>query len=349
MRAFAVLAAALLALAASAADDPWATVVPGGATRCADGEPYRFHVREADPARLLIYFNGGGACWSARTCDPAREPTFVPGAGPGSGNDPRGLGGAFDLAAADNPFRDWSQVFVSYCTGDLHLGAATARYRGPEGRIVTVAHAGRANADAALADTYRRFPDARQIVVAGGSAGALASPLYAAVVAARYPAASVTQLGGGAAGYRVPAPARLWRAWGALPALPVALPAAGIRADSLDMLDLHRLAAAAAPRIRFHSYDNAYDAVQERFQALLGKPRELLAGLDSNLDALHADLPYFRSYVAGGEQHTLLRHDELYTRETAGVRALSWLRAVIDPAADAPNVHCGCDGECRGP
>ncbi|KGE03957.1 pectin acetylesterase-family hydrolase [Pseudohaliea rubra] len=331
---------------AVAADDPWQTVEPAGATRCADGSPYRFHVRQADPSRLLVFFNGGGACWSAETCDPAGRPTYRFHTGEGSGNDPRAYGGAFDLENAENPFRDWSQVFVSYCSGDVHLGDATTRYAGPGGDVV-MRHAGRANADAALEEAYARFPAAQQVVVAGGSAGALASPVYAAVLAERYPEARVTQLGGGGAGYRLPPPTMLWESWGVIPALPAVLDARAVTSGTLRITDLYRLAAAAAPRIRFHSYDNAYDAVQEQFLALLGHPAALLPGLDANLDDLHGDLPFLRSYVAGGDFHTLLRFDELYTRRTAGVRAVAWLESVIDPSRDAPNVHCSCDGECR--
>ncbi len=334
--------------AAFGAGNPWQTIERAGETGCADGSPYRFHVRVADPSRLLVFFNGGGACWNAATCDPAGRPTYRVHTGEGSGNDPREYGGAFDLDNPENPFREWSQVFVSYCSGDVHLGDATARYPGPDGDVV-IRHAGRANAEAALAEAYAFFPEPAEVVVAGGSAGALASPVYAAVLAEHYPEARITQLGGGGAGYRLPPPTVLWESWGVIPALPAVLDTAGVSSDSLRITDLHRLAAAAAPGIRFHSYDNAYDAVQEQFLALLGHPAELLPGLDANLDDLHADLPYLRSYVAGGEFHTLLRYDELYTRRTAGVRAVDWVASVIDPARDAANVHCSCDGECRGP
>lgn len=351
LRRWLFAAGALLALgpvAAIAEPARWETVEPGGTTGCADGSAYRFHLREADPARLLVFFNGGGACWNAATCDPAGKPTYRTHAGPGSGNDPREYGGAFALDNPENPFRDWSQLFVSYCSGDVHLGAATGRYPAETGEV-SVRHTGRANAMAALDTVFARFDAPAHVVVAGGSAGALASPIYAAVLADHYPEARITQLGGGGAGYRLPPPTVLWESWGVIPALPAILPTAGVASDNLRITDLYRLAAEAAPRIRFHSYDNAYDAVQEQFLALLGRPAELLAGLDANLDELHADLPYLRSYVAGGEFHTLLRYDELYTRRTAGVRAVDWLQSVVDPALATPNVHCSCDGECRGP
>lgn len=343
-----LFAAGLLLQAQALAAAPWETVEPGGDTRCADGSPYRFHVREADSERLLLFFNGGGACWNAATCDPAGNPSYRIHAGPGSGNDPRRYHGAFALDRPDNPFRDWSQVFVSYCSGDVHLGDRAARYRRDDGSAFTVQHRGRRNADAVLAHVFARFAP-RRLVVAGGSAGAIASPVYAALVAARYPHAEVLQFGGGATGYRLPPPVSLWRRWGTVAALPPLLgaeqqPAPG--AENLRLIDLYRLAARAQPRLRLHSWDNAYDAVQEQFMALLGAPGELLPGLDANLAELHRSLPRLRSYVAPGEFHTLLRYRELYTRESAGVRALDWLRAIA--AGDDPgNVHCRPD--CRGP
>ena len=35
---------------------------------CADGSAFKFFVYPGDPARLLVEFEGGGACWDAATC-----------------------------------------------------------------------------------------------------------------------------------------------------------------------------------------------------------------------------------------------------------------------------------------
>jgi hypothetical protein len=44
-------------------------VAPGGQTGCeAEGEEYRFFVRGGNPHRLLLHFDGGGACWSYSSC-----------------------------------------------------------------------------------------------------------------------------------------------------------------------------------------------------------------------------------------------------------------------------------------
>jgi pimeloyl-ACP methyl ester carboxylesterase len=338
----ALATAGLLAAPAGAAADAWETITPGGDTVCSDGSPYQFHLRRGSDQHLLIFFNGGGACWNSGTCDPRGNPTYRVTAGVGSGNDPREYDGAFALENPENPFGNWSQVFVSYCTGDVHLGDREADYRRDKGDSFRVQHRGRRNADAVLAHVYQTFTDPALVVVAGGSAGALASPVYAAVLADHYRDARVVQLGGGGAGYRLPPPTQLWQQWGVIPALPPLLEAGGVAATDLHIMDLYRLAAKASPGLSFHTYDNAYDAVQEQFLAMLGAPGELLPGLDANLADLRADVPALRSFVAPDEFHTLLRFSELYTRESDGVRAVDWVGDIV-AGRTVVDVHCPPD------
>ncbi|MEM9313146.1 MAG: pectin acetylesterase-family hydrolase [Pseudomonadota bacterium] len=333
-------AAAALAQGSSSA---WVTIEAPAPAQCSDGSAYSFHVRRADPERLLLFFNGGGACWNAATCDPEASPSYRVHAGPGSGNDPREYNGAFALDSPENPFRDWSQVFVSYCSGDVHLGDRASDYQRDDGSSFTVEHRGRRNADAVLEHISEHFAPQR-ILVAGGSAGAIASPVYATVVAELYPDAEVVQFAGGAAGYRIPPPAALWERWGTIEALPSALDAGDTNAETLQLLDFYRLAARARPQLSFYSWDNAYDAVQERFLALLGASGELLVGLNANLRELRSDVPTLRSYIAPGEFHTVLRYEELYSRSSDGVRAVEWIRDLAE-GRDPGNVHCApyCD------
>ncbi len=46
------------------------TQIPLPGAICARGTPYSFFVHPGDPAKLVVYFQGGGACWSAGTCSP---------------------------------------------------------------------------------------------------------------------------------------------------------------------------------------------------------------------------------------------------------------------------------------
>lgn len=344
-----VTAILLLVSSAAPADGPWQTISPGGQTRCATGTPYTFHVRRADPAKLMIFFNGGGACWSAETCKaPGKDDPFLyrPSTRDGAGNHPAEFGGAFDLDNPDNPFIDWSQIFVSYCTGDIHLGTRDVEYRPADGAAFTIHHRGLYNATAALDYAFEQFADPQRVLVAGASAGAISSPVFAARAADHWREAQVIHFAGGAGGYTIPDPAPLWKQWGVMAGLEMIVDAGGHTADDLAILDLYRIAAKAHPRIRFNVYDNAYDAVQEKFQSMLGQSNELLPGLRRNREALRAIVPSLNSFIAGGNFHSVLRFDDLYTRCTDGVRAVHWL-AAVSRGRDLDDVDCGAGEECR--
>src|SRR5205085_10134978 len=87
----------------------------------------------------------------------------------------------------DNPFAGYSFLYVSACTGDAHLGAATQKYT----PSLTVSHSGYANGTAALDYLAAHYPDATQVVVIGKTAGSVAAPVYGGLVADRFPKAQV--------------------------------------------------------------------------------------------------------------------------------------------------------------
>jgi hypothetical protein len=104
-------------------DQGWKRVVPGGDCRCSDGSKFSFWVREANPKKVIFYLQGGGACFSAKTCAPDSHlyQTRV-------NEGPAGEGGIFDFANERNPFADYSVVYVPYCTADVHIGNVTTQY-----------------------------------------------------------------------------------------------------------------------------------------------------------------------------------------------------------------------------
>src|ERR1700683_4943900 len=75
-------------------------------------------------------------------------------------------GGFFDRTAAANPFKDYSYVYVPYCTGDNFAGANVVQYGG-----MTAMHVGFRNVSAFLSRIVPTFPAATHVVLAGSSAG----------------------------------------------------------------------------------------------------------------------------------------------------------------------------------
>jgi hypothetical protein len=152
-------------------------VAPGGDCECADGGEFAFWERRADPTKVVFFLDGGGICYDAKSC------AFVglnhPG-GPAAydwstwGEDPAEEDGIFNFARADNPFRDYSFIYVPSCTGDQHLGGLTRQYS-PE---VTVEHKGFVNGRTSLEYLAEHYPDAARVVVAGKTS--IAAPSTAA-------------------------------------------------------------------------------------------------------------------------------------------------------------------------
>ncbi len=325
----------------------WNAIAPGGETRCSDGSTYQFWVRRGDPKKLLFYLQGGGACWSRETCDTQMSPTYTVNL---DGFDPHTLGGIFDASNADNPVRDYTKVFVPYCSGDVHLGAKDQVYAPatPEQAPLTIYHRGLKNAGAALAWTYANITSPRTVFVAGSSAGAVPSPYYAMKLKERYPKTRVVQLGDGAGGYtRRGTDVLPYEQWGSLPVLNAEPAFADLTSEIFRFEDMYIRAARQQPNVVYARYDAAEDSVQRQFLNLMGvdKPR-LLPRLDASASAIDAALTGpFHSYVAGGESHTMLRHDRFYRFSTGGVRLRDWVAALVDGETVA-NVRCD---DCRLP
>jgi Pectinacetylesterase len=110
---------------------------------CRDGSPTGFYVHAGSTDKLVIFLEGGGACSNAAFCsfNPMNVNQVLAGDGqivintalgaidgrqqPGVYTQADHFGepaGMFDFANPSNPFKDWNQVYVPYCTGDVHFG-----------------------------------------------------------------------------------------------------------------------------------------------------------------------------------------------------------------------------------
>ena len=151
--------------------------------------PFSFYFEQGESDNLVIYFNGGGACWDGATClkslqlevddNPLTRAAFNPSAV--IENTPVAAGGIFE-SRDDNPFKTWSKVFVPYCTGDLHLGASDNSYidelgivSGVPGGEVTIHHRGNDNALAVIHWLKEKLAQSslspNKVLLSGSSAG----------------------------------------------------------------------------------------------------------------------------------------------------------------------------------
>lgn len=334
---------AAVAAPAFAKPAPWTAVAGGRGTVCADGSPYRFYVKQRAKEKLVIFFNGGGACWSAETCNPeAERPVYVSSmAAPG--NDPNGKDGIFSEDRPDNPFATWTMIVVPYCTGDSHIGSRRVTYD-LAGRKFAIEHKGYNNTQAALKWTFKRYGAPKTVFVTGSSAGAIAAPFYAGTVARRYPKARVTVLGDAAGAYRAAAVPAVFRSWGVEDVAPKWLRA--LNGRPLNVETFFKINAAAFPSVRQGQYNAVADEVQGRFLQLLGATEDVEPAMRANLSELHGEIASFRTYLAPGTTHTILRSPGLYDTRVEGMPLFQWVadfaegRPVED--VDCANAPAGC-------
>ena len=330
---------------ASATPTDWQKISPAANTTCSDGSPYSFFVRQGDPNKLLVYFQGGGACWFRQNCDPQMSPSYSIQVG----NIDRANFGIFNLDNPDNPFKDHTTVFAPYCTADVHMGASNTVYPPvEEGQAdLVIRHQGRANVEAVLQWTYEHVPSPQNIFVTGSSAGAIPSPLYTALIADHYVNARIAQLGDGAGGYRrTNNDSRPDEQWGTFDFITQEQGFANLRPETMTYESLYIAAAQAHPDITFAEYDAAEDAVQKRFLSMSGqKDVALQQAIEANHADIRREVGNFSSYIAGGDSHTILGRPEFYTLASNGVAIRDWVAALAN-FETIENVTCApCDIE----
>ena len=164
----------------TAPPETW-TWVPFDDAYCGNGTKTGIGVNlTSASSRLLIYLQEGGACWDYATCYFFQlADNFTSGYGAtqfaADAGDTTYLaqaGGFFDRSAAANPFKDFSYVFVPYCTGDTHSGSNVISLGGKTSYFV-----GFRNMAAYLERLAVTFPGADRIVLAGSSAGGFGATL----------------------------------------------------------------------------------------------------------------------------------------------------------------------------
>jgi hypothetical protein len=235
-----------------------------------------------------------------------------------------GSAGVFDAANEANPFRDYSFVFVPYCTGDIHLGDATHDYGGG----LSVNHVGFVNASAGLDYVVENFPDASEVFVTGSSAGGVPSPLFAGLASDALPDADIASLSDASGAYpSSPAiNAAIGSLWGTFANVPDWPENEGLTAEDWGVPTLFVQAGLHDPDIRFARYDAAYDEVQQEFSDAAGFAGDDLKTTiqDNEAQIEEAGVPV-ASYISPGTVHTILGDDLMYTLEVDGVPFIDWL------------------------
>lgn len=168
--------------------------VPVEGAVCGNGSPFGIGVSEAPNAReLVLFLNGGGACWDELTCFGFETATHLSVDYDEDLLDedlaPIHRSGLVDRTPGVTPFSGASFAFVPYCTGDLFAGELEREYAANAltGEARVVHHVGRRNLRLIVAELAGRFPAVERVFLTGASAGGYGALLNYEVVASAFP------------------------------------------------------------------------------------------------------------------------------------------------------------------
>ncbi|MBI5070354.1 MAG: esterase [Deltaproteobacteria bacterium] len=289
---------------------------------CDDGSATGVAVSPGTGTDLVVFLNGGGACWDYLTCYVLNTASHGPfGAAQFERLRTTALPGSIlDRGLAGNPFADATLVFVPYCTGDIHGGDSVVTYTGPSDSRVHH-HVGHANVLAFLRRLAATWPSPQRLVVAGASAGGFGALLNYDAFRHYWPAASAflvddsgPPLGPGAVS------PQLLSAWYASWRLDRTLdPVCGsaCRTDlSAQITGLSR----RYPHDRLALLSSLQDQVISAYYQLSG------AELEAALLRVTADVigptANFRAFLVAGSSHTMLGDPAAFSQ---GISLLGWL------------------------
>jgi hypothetical protein len=166
--------------AVNAATWEWQAV---NGTMCRDGSEAGFFLRRRPfDKNLVVYLEGGGACFNSLTC--LSNPKNV-------GDQYPGQDGIFQ-ERDDNPVNGWNFVHVPYCSGDIFAGTKeNVQIPGVNGKQNFV---GYRNMQKIMDQLKTMMPDLENVLVTGVSAGGFGAIFHYPTAKERWPDSKVVLL-----------------------------------------------------------------------------------------------------------------------------------------------------------
>lgn len=339
---------------------------------CVFDTPYYYYARRGSVNKLVMYYMGGGACWENITCSLGVCSQSADPDGAASLNAvTTGFG---DLNDPDNPFKDWSWVFVTYCSCDVHFGDAEQTYSGlfPD---INVKHLGYHNARVVEKWAREHFVNPEVVFVTGTSAGGYGALFHGGLHAEAWPASQLHVLGDASNGVITPSFLQNEFAnWKFSDNLPPEIP--GLVESITEGTGIVAAIEAIAnylPDTNWAQYTSAFDGGtggQTGFYNIMLNDNDVTAAIpwwegscefnsvmrQQTVDT--APLPgNYRYYIGTGSRHGMWGNDKVYDDTTGGVPTiLNWVNGMLNSTPGAPdpdwtNVEASpfnvlLDGEC---
>ena len=293
---------------------------------CLRGTEYTMSTRDAGSEDLVIFLQGGGACWDT-LC--AATETAAPGI-------PKA--GILDVDLPGNPIAEMNIAYLPYCDGGVH--ASDVEYDVDGNGVLEPGtrdqfHHGLHNLSASLDVTVQTFPSPRRIVLMGVSGGGFGTIFAIPLVRTLYPDVPIDVVND--SGVSVGRPnqpeffERLLGYWNILDSfLPASCPdcigddghGTGVHSWGLEQDQNLRLS------LLSHKQDSTIATFFFGISGAQWEP-ELIREM-AEVEAAHPDR--VRSLIADGSDHTFLIGRTAL--EVEGISVQDWIAAMLDGSSE---------------
>jgi hypothetical protein len=287
----------------------------GDGPLCLTGGEYTMATRDTGSEDLVIFLQGGGACWSDLCLATEQAAPGIP---------PLGV---LDPAREGNPVAGWNTVYLPYCDGSLHAGDQDVDT--DDDGVADRFHRGLHNLSASLDVAVNTFPAPRRILLTGSSAGGFGTTYALPLVRQLYPDVPIELINDSGLGLgRIDEPEfiqQLLMEWNATAFFPESCETC--IGDDGHITDYHKYQLSEDENFRLGMMSYTRDTViAVTFVQVGGEVFE--EALLGELDDLEAAYPErVKSFVATGTDHTFLLGD--LQKTAGGVSVADWISSML--------------------
>ena len=292
----------------------------GDGPLCIDGSEYTMATRDVGAEELVIFLQGGGACWSTFCAATQNAAPGIP------------MIGILDPDRDNNPVKDWNQVYLPYCDGGIHTSDrdSDSDGDGADDRFQRGLH----NLSAALDVAINTFPEPSRILLIGNSAGGMGTTFSLPLVRYLYPDVPIDLVNDSGVGVLRPGEPEFIRMvmddWNSSAFLPESC--ADCISEDGHLTNYHIWQMNEDENLRRGMLSYSRDTTFADFFLQIGKDAFEVALLEEmqKLEDAHPDRQ--RSWIPAGADHTfvLLEPD----KTAGGVPVMDWISAMLDASDD---------------
>jgi len=296
----------------------------GDGPLCLTGKPYTMATRDEGTEDLMIFLQGGGACWFDLCAATSEAGPGIPAAGI-LNPDP----------ASNNPLAGISTVYLPYCDGGLF--ASDADVDTNNDGINDRFHRGLHNLSAGLDVAVRAFPAPRRIVLVGVSGGGYGTLFALPIVRQLYPGISIDVVNDSGIGINRPNDPdfnqQIIEYWNIGGFFPASCPECNVQGSSAGIINWQLQ---QDPNVRLGMLSYTQDSTIGTFFLGIGGPAFEAVLRPTLTDVEAANPGRMRSFVHAGTSHTFLLG---LSASVEGVSVGDWVDAMIyGPAQDWQSV-----------